>query len=84
MPGGDKLYHHLHHHDGLSVLGKLDEEVAAYKTWNKMDEVVGHCHRPNCDWVALRNLTGLKDVPPLQPNPELSGIGVCEPPLQLT
>lgn len=39
-------------------------------------EVVTHCHVPNCSWLSLHNLTGLKDVPPLLPNPELAGIGV--------
>ncbi|CAO2652751.1 Nn.00g021620.m01.CDS01 [Neocucurbitaria sp. VM-36] len=39
-------------------------------------EVVTHCHIPNCSWLSLRNLTGLQNVPPLLPNPELAGIGV--------
>ncbi|KAF2271493.1 ArfGap-domain-containing protein [Westerdykella ornata] len=39
-------------------------------------ESVDHCQKPDCGWLALRNLTILKDVPHLNPNPELSGIGV--------
>ncbi|KAH9868865.1 hypothetical protein J1614_007940 [Plenodomus biglobosus] len=35
-----------------------------------------HCHVANCSWLHLSNLTALKHVPPLHPNPELSGIGV--------
>ncbi|OAL47847.1 ArfGap-domain-containing protein [Pyrenochaeta sp. DS3sAY3a] len=40
------------------------------------EEVVSECHRPDCAWLALDNLTLLHDVPPLLPNPEVSGIGV--------
>ncbi|KAF2261574.1 hypothetical protein CC78DRAFT_583579 [Lojkania enalia] len=35
-----------------------------------------HCHKPRCDWISLDNIRGLQDVPPLLPNPEVSGIGV--------
>ncbi|PSN68909.1 hypothetical protein BS50DRAFT_632753 [Corynespora cassiicola Philippines] len=35
-----------------------------------------YCHRPNCYWLSLDNLTDLQGVPPLHPNPEISGIGV--------
>ncbi|KAI8938423.1 hypothetical protein NX059_004316 [Plenodomus lindquistii] len=39
-------------------------------------EAATHCHRSNCSWLSLLNLTALHDIPPLRPNPELSGIGV--------
>ncbi|KAH7120800.1 hypothetical protein B0J11DRAFT_438088 [Dendryphion nanum] len=41
-----------------------------------MDETVGHCHPNHCEWIHIRNTSGLPNVPPLRPNPELSGIGV--------
>ncbi|KAF2019289.1 ArfGap-domain-containing protein [Aaosphaeria arxii CBS 175.79] len=41
-----------------------------------MEESTGHCPIARCDWIQQRVLTGLKDVSPLRPNPELSGIGV--------
>jgi hypothetical protein len=48
-----------------------------------LDEIVTHCHKPDCSWLTLTNLTQLKDPPPLLPNPELSGIGVSQDPLDV-
>ncbi|KAF2035131.1 hypothetical protein EK21DRAFT_84759 [Setomelanomma holmii] len=41
-----------------------------------LGEVITHCHKPDCSWLYLPHLVALQNVPPLLPNPELSGIGV--------
>ncbi|KAF1843356.1 uncharacterized protein K460DRAFT_289947 [Cucurbitaria berberidis CBS 394.84] len=34
------------------------------------------CHRPDCSWIYLPNLNEPRNVPPLLPNSDVSGIGV--------
>ncbi|KAF2662386.1 hypothetical protein K491DRAFT_709756 [Lophiostoma macrostomum CBS 122681] len=71
------VHHDRPHHHRSSSIDNLFKLNPHWKPQAKMVEFDAHCHKPNCDWILLGNLTSrITDVPPLNPNPELSGIGV--------
>jgi hypothetical protein len=58
----------------------MDKTLADFKANLTSDSATvqstAHCHKPDCQWLSVLNLTQTSHPIPLTPEPELSGTGV--------